>query len=140
MSISQDEGQKAWYKGMHKFHHGIFTGIKVCYLASVIKYDKKKHIADILPLANTSDGEKSAQYLEVPVSKNCYAIDDLIAKIKASNAVGGLPSKPYMRKGVVVVVVVLDKDCDNWNGKAATFMPNSSRLHDANDSIIVGVM
>lgn len=47
-----------------------------------------------------------------------------------------------MRAGVPVVAVVLDRDNDNWKGGRAVnnYIPNSSRLHDANDAIIIGVL
>ena len=47
-----------------------------------------------------------------------------------------------MRAGIPVVAVVLDRDNDNWEGGRAVnnYIPNSSRLHDANDAIIIGVL
>lgn len=47
-----------------------------------------------------------------------------------------------MRKGVPVVVAVLDRDLDNWGGGRSvnTFTPNTSRLHDGNDSIVIAVL
>ena len=64
-SSSQAEIKKAWYHGFHKFEHGIYSGIKSFYIAKVVNYDRKKHRADVLPLANWSDGTKSAQYLDI---------------------------------------------------------------------------
>ena len=68
-----------------------------------------------------------------------------LAKIDAhvgSNLTGRLPTKRLMRAGVPVVAVVLDRDNDNWKGGRAVnnYIPNSSRLHDANDAIIIGVL
>ncbi|MCZ3989805.1 hypothetical protein L2210_01815 [Lactobacillus crispatus] len=44
-----------------------------------------------------------------------------------------------MRVGAVVIAVTMDRDIDNWDGTGNTFTPNTSRMHDANDSIIVSV-
>lgn len=163
-SSSQAELKKAWYHGMHKFEHGIYAGIKSFYIAKVVKYDKSKHIADVLPLANWSDGTKSAQYLDVPVIESCYLWDEWVDAfrpefVKAdkdhaipahdgvpahshTNFVGKLPKRRFMRAGVPVVVAVLDRDNDNWGGGRSvnTFTPNSGRIHDANDSVIIGVL
>lgn len=139
----------------HDAMGGIITGIKaflkVAFLARVVKYDKKKHIADIVPLVTDFSGDISAQLLDVPVSRNCYEMDEYLDKIKGdyktldnnpkvgTNLFPTVPSKPAMRKGAVVVVIVMDKDHDNWTG-SDNFKPNTERLHDINDSIIVGVM
>ncbi|MBP2057903.1 hypothetical protein J2Z60_001078 [Lactobacillus colini] len=150
---SQHEIQSGWYKGIEKLLHGIYAGIKVAYLATVVKYNPKKHVADILPLVIGSDGQKSAQFLDIPVAKSCYYLDEWFDKVSGefakidaktgSNLSKKIPpespKKPIMHKGAVVVVVVLDRDSDNWDG-AKPFKLNSSRLHDSNDSIIVGVM
>lgn len=137
-SSSQAELKKAWYHGMHKFEHGIYAGIKSFYIAKVVKYDKSKHIADVLPLANWSDGTKSAQYLDVPVIESCYLFDEMADALRA----GKLPKKHFMRAGVPVVCAVLDRDNDAWKGgrSVETFTPASGRIHDANDSVIIGVL
>lgn len=139
----------------HDAMDGIITGIKaflkVAFLARVVKYDKKKHIADIVPLANSFSGEVSAQLLDVPVSRNCYEMDEYLDKVKSdykildnnpkigTSLLTTLSPKPAMRKGAVVIAVVMDKDHDNWTD-SGNFNPNTKRLHDINDSIIVGVM
>lgn len=154
MAQSQNEERKQWYKAMHKFQWGIIAGIQCAFPAKVIKYHKSTHTADIQPLANSSSGEVSAQYLDIPVSENCYIQDEILERLKPElekldshvnfnlNLTGKLPKKRLMRKGVPVVAVVLDRDNDNWKGGRATntYMPNSSRLHDANDAIIIGVL
>lgn len=140
-SSSQAELKKAWYHGMHKFEHGIYAGIKSFYIAKVVKYDKKKHLADVLPLANWSDGTKSAQYLDVPVIESCYLWDEWVDAFRPE-FVGKLPKRRFMRAGVPVVVAVLDRDNDNWGGGRSvnTFTPNSGRIHDANDSVVIGIL
>ncbi|AKG66655.1 hypothetical protein [Lactobacillus helveticus] len=152
MAQSQNEERKQWYKAMRKFKWGIIAGIQCAFLAKVIKYYEDTHTADIQPLANSSDGEVSAQYLDIPVSENCYMIDEIIKQLKpeltkidkkcSSNIVEKLPKKRLMRDGVPVVAVVLDRDNDNWKGGRAVnnYVPNSSRLHNANDAIIIGVL
>lgn len=163
-SSSQAELKKAWYHGMHKFEHGIYAGIKSFYIAKVVKYDQSKHIADVLPLANWSDGTKSAQYLDVPVIESCYLFDEMADALRPefsnadvnhtipahpgapahvhTNLAGKLPKRHFMRAGVPVVVAVLDRDNDAWKGgrSVETFTPASGRIHDANDSVVIGVL
>ena len=152
MAQSQNEERKAAMNAMRKFQWGILAGMDNALIAKVIDYNEGEHTADILPLANSSGGETSAQYLDIPVAESCYMIDEFIERLKpeyekvdaktGSNLVDKLPKKKLMRKGVPVVAVVLDRDNDNWEGGRAvnTYTPNSSRVHDANDAIIVGVL
>lgn len=152
MAQSQNEERKAAMNAMRKFQWGILAGMDNAFIAKVIDYNERDHTADILPLANSSDGETSAQYLDIPVAESCYMIDEIIERLKpeyekvdaktGSNLVDKLPKKKLMRKGVPVIAVVLDRDNDNWEGGRAvnTYTPNSSRVHDANDAIIVGVL
>lgn len=159
MSVSsREEALKGAYNGMHKIHHGIFAGIKVAGLAKIVKYDKSKHVADVLPMINNAEGDESAQYLEVPVAENCYIIDEIVDRMKPELAkadsnshlpehktttfVDKLRKKPFLRPGVPVIYVVLDRDTDNWKGgrDSSTFTPATGRMHDANDMIIVGVL
>lgn len=152
MASSQNQLQKAAFQGVQMFKHGIFSEIRTSYIAKVLSYDSQKHVADIQPLANLSNGQQSAQYLDVPVAESCYIIDEIMDRMQSefskvdsmkhstSNIVSKYPKHHLMRPGVPVVVNVLDRDLDNWNGKAETFAPNSSRLHDANDSIVVAVL
>ena len=152
MAQSQNEERKAAINAMRKFQWGILAGMDNAFIAKVIDYNEGEHTADILPLANSSDGETSAQYLDIPVAESCYMIDEIIERLKpeyekvdaktGSNLVDKLPKKKLMRKGVPVVAVVLDRDNYNWEGGRAvnTYTPNSSRVHDANDAIIVGVL
>lgn len=152
MAQSQNEERKAAINAMRKFQWGILAGMDNALIAKVIDYNEGEHTADILPLANSSGGETSAQYLDIPVAESCYMIDEIIERLKpeyekvdaktGSNLVDKLPKKKLMRKGVPVVAVVLDRDNDNWEGGRAvnTYTPNSSRVHDANDAIIVGVL
>lgn len=152
---SQAEMQTAVFNAVRNFRHAIFTETEVSNLAKVIKYDRKNHLADIQPLANMSDGSKSAQYLDVPVVENCYIIDEMVEALRpefenadknsklpehiATSFAARLPKRRFLRPGVVVVYVVLDRDSDNWSRDATTFTPNSTRMHDANDAIIIGV-
>ena len=152
MAQSQNEERKAAINAMRKFQWGILAGMDNAFIAKVIDYNEGERTADILPLANSSDGETSAQYLDIPVAESCYMIDEIIERLKpeyekvdaktGSNLADKLPKKKLMRKGVPVVAVVLDRDNDNWEGGRAvnTYTPNSSRVHDANDAIIVGVL
>lgn len=145
----------AWYINFKKFQGYIFKHIECNFLARVVKYDAKKHIADIQPLVNIGDGTKSAQYLDVPVARTCYQLDELLDHFKpdysatdsnshlpahtSSNFIGHYPPTKAMRVGAVVVVSVLDRDADNWDGTGKTFTPESSRTHSANDSVITSV-
>lgn len=154
MAQSQHSENTDWYKAVRKLKWGFLSKFNTAFIAKVVNYDEKKHVASILPLAESSSGEVSAQYLDVPVSENCYMIDEILERLKPElekldshvnfnlNLTGKLPKKRLMRKGVPVVAVVLDRDNDNWKGGRATntYMPNSSRLHDANDAIIIGVL
>ena len=44
-----------------------------------------------------------------------------------------------MKKGAIVIVVMLDSDNDNWTGKNS-FTPETGRQHDINDGIVIGVL
>lgn len=154
MASSQNQMQKAASEGVRMFKHAVFSEMRSTYIARVIKYDPKKHIADVQPLTNLSSGEESAQILDVPVAESCYILDEVMDRLKpefskvdsmkhsTSNIVGKYPKKHLMREGVPVVVAVLDRDLDNWQGgnNANTFTPNTSRLHDENDSIVIAVL
>lgn len=142
MANTRNEVTIAVNEGIKRLVHGIMTNIECAQIAKVIKYDAKKHLADIQPLANTSDGQPSAQYLDIPVAANCYLLDEFIDKSKSAFEKGDfkLPKKKLMRKGAIVVTVILDRDNDNWDGKANTYMPFTSRLHDANDAIVIGIL
>lgn len=122
------------------------------WIGKIVKYDSKKHLADVQPLANLLDGQKSAQVLEIPVSENCYIIDEILERLKPdftatdtnlhSNFVSHYPKHKLLRAGVPVVCVVLDRDNDNWKGgrEANTYDPETLRTHDINDSIVIGVL
>lgn len=128
------------------------------WIGKIVKYDSKKHLADVQPLANLLDGQKSAQVLEIPVSENCYIIDEILERLKPdftatdtnshisahdnSNFVSHYPKHRLLRAGVPVVCVVLDRDNDNWKGgrEANTYDPETLRTHDINDSIVIGVL
>lgn len=147
---SRGEINKSWYVAISRLVHRIYTSIDSASIARVVKYDKKKHVADIQPLANFADGTRSAQFLDVPVSENCYKTDELLEKLKpefakvdahvGSSITSKLPKKPRMRVGSIVVYVALDRDMDNWDGTGNEFTPESNRTHDANDSIIIGTL
>jgi hypothetical protein len=148
--MSQKRLQSSWYESFQKIIYGIVASIDCSYLAVVTRYDDEKHVADILPLMNTSYGESSAQFLEVPMLENCYRFDDWLKKVKPdfeaidakidTKLAKSAPKKPKMKKGAVVLVVCLDGNTDNWDGTGVTFTPETNRRHDANDSIIVGVI
>ena len=151
MSKSKNEELKAMFNMMNKLHHGFLARMKVGNMAKVVKYNKNTHTADIQPLAKSSDGQTPAQLLDVPVSENCYIIDEILDRLKpelskvdshiGSSIVAKFPNKHLMRPGVPVAYVTLDRDTDNWERgrKANIYMPNTSRLHDINDSVIIGV-
>lgn len=102
------------------------------FIAKIVKYDSKKHIADVQPLANLIDGQKASQLLEIPVAENCYIIDEILERLKPdftatdtnsripahdnSNFVSHYPKHKLLRAGVPVVCVTLDRDNDNWKG------------------------
>jgi mRNA-degrading endonuclease HigB of HigAB toxin-antitoxin module len=140
MAQSQNEQRKAWFNGFAKLKWGILSEIRCAFIAKVVKYNNKKHVADIQPLANFSDGTESAQFLDVPVAENCYIIDDIFDRLKPN--LNHYPKQHFMRTGVPVVAVVLDRDNDNWKGgrEINTYTPNSSRLHNANDAIVIAVL
>lgn len=152
MASSQDQILKAPAKAVEMFKNAIFTEIESTYLAKVVSYDSKNHVADVQPLANLSNGQESAQYLDVPVAESCYIVDEILDRLEpefskvdsmehsSSNLAGKLPNKHLMRVGVPVVVAVLDRDMDNWKGGADTFDPNTARNHDANDSVVIAVL
>lgn len=161
---AQNELQNAAYRAVENFRDAMFTETECAFIARITKYDKGKHVADVQPLTKLSDGTDSAQYLDIPVAENCYMLDELVDALKPefekadqnhtipahdgvpahihTSLAGKLPKKHLLRVGVPVVCVVLDRDNDNWAGgnDASTYMPNTSRTHDANDSIIVGVL
>lgn len=128
------------------------------FIAKIVKYDSKKHLADVQPLANLTDGQKASQLLEIPVAENCYIIDEILERLKPdftatdtnsripahdnSNFVNHFPKHKLLRAGVPVVCVTLDRDNDNWKGgrEANTYDPETLRTHDINDSIVIGVL
>ena len=128
------------------------------FIAKIVKYDSKKHLADVQPLANLIDGQKASQLLEIPVAENCYIIDEILERLKPdftatdtnsripahdnSNFVSHYPEHKLLRAGVPVVCVTLDRDNDNWKGgrEANTYDPATLRTHDINDSIVIGVL
>ena len=128
------------------------------FIAKIVKYDSKKHLANVQPLANLIDGQKASQLLEIPVAENCYIIDEILERLKPdftatdtnshisahdnSNFVSHYPKHKLLRAGVPVVCVVLDRDNDNWKGgrEANTYDPETLRTHDINDSIVIGVL
>lgn len=159
MVKSQNQSQKSALQGARNFKHALMSENASNYIAKVVKYDKKKHLADIQPLTNLSNGQKRAQVLDVPVAENCYIIDEILERLQpeftkvdsytdtdgkaiGSEIVGKYPHKKLIREGVPVIVAVLDRDATNWKGgrNVETFDPDSSRMHDINDSIIVGVL
>ena len=122
------------------------------WIGKIVKYNSKKHLADVQPLSNLLDVQNSAQLLEIPVSENCYIIDEILERLKPdftatdtnshSNFVSHYPKHRLLRAGVPVVCVVLDRDNDNWKGgrEANTYDPETLRTHDINDSIVIGVL
>ena len=82
MSKSKNEELKAMFNMMNKLHHGFLARMKVGNMAKVVKYNKNTHTADIQPLAKSSDGQTPAQLLDVPVSENCYIIDEILDRLK----------------------------------------------------------
>lgn len=163
-ATAQNELQNAAYRAVENFRNAMFTETECAYIARITKYDKIKHIADVQPLVKSSEGIDSAQYLDIPVAENCYMLDELVDALRPefektdqnhtipahpgapahihTSLAEKLPKKHLLRVGVPVVCVVLDRDNDNWRGgnDASTFMPNTSRTHDANDSVVVGVL
>lgn len=128
------------------------------FIAKIVKYDSKKHLADVQPLANLIDGQKASQLLEIPVAENCYIIDEILERLKPdftatdtnsripahdnSNFVSHYPKHKLLRAGVPVICVTLDRDNDNWKGgrEVNTYDPETLRTHDINDSIVIGVL
>lgn len=134
------------------------------FIAKIVKYDSKKHLADVQPLANLLDGQKASQLLEIPVAENCYIIDEILERLKPdftatdtnsripahdgvpahdnSNFVSHYPKHKLLRAGVPVVCVTLDRDNDNWKGgrEVNCYDPETLRTHDINDSIVIGVL
>lgn len=163
-SSSQAEALGAAAIAVRHFKHAIFAESSNFFIAKVVKYDKVNHLADVQPLAKLSTGQTSAQYLELPVTESCYLLDEMVDALKSefakadqdhtipahpgapahihTNFVGKLPKKHFMRAGVPVVCAVLDRDNDNWKGgrSVEAFEPNSSRMHDANDAVVIGVL
>ena len=88
------------------------------FIAKIVKYDSKKHLADVQPLANLLDGQKASQLLEIPVAENCYIIDEILERLKPdftatdtnsripahdnSNFVSHYPKHKLLRAGVPV--------------------------------------
>lgn len=154
---SQIDNQEGLSDFAKQFLNHVYNRISVAQLGKVIKYNKKKHLVTVLPLAKSSDGEESAQLMDVPVARSCYQMDEFIKKLKPEfkkidkyeNSKGGkintnlvkkMP-KPVLKKGAVVVMVFMDNDTDNWTfGSSKTFLPETNRRHDVNDAIVVGVL
>lgn len=164
MANSRNELNKFAIKTMRHMKDRMNFEMSCAFIAKVVRYDSKRHVADIQPLANLIDGQKSAQLLDVPVAENCYIIDEILERFKPdytatdknsripahdgvpahdnSNFVPHYPKHKLMRAGVPVVAVILDRDNDNWGGGRAVndYDPNTLRAHDINDSIVIGVL
>ena len=154
--VVQQQKQNSAYKAFKGLKQAIDFETDVAFDARVVKYDKSAHTADIVPINNGSDGSSKAQLLDVPVSKNCYAMDEWFEKVKGEFAkidayvddggvaigtglVGKIP-KPMMATGATVICTVMDHDTDNWDGSSKSYTPSSNRQHDINDAQIVGVI
>lgn len=164
MANSKNQENGYWYKTIQHLNDRMLANVDSAYIAKVVKYDSEKHLADVQPLANLSDGQQSSQLLDVPVAENCYMLDELLERFKPdfeavdanskipahdgapahqnSHFIEHYPKKKFMRVGVPVVGVVLDHDNDNWEGGRSTnnYDPETLRQHDINDSIIVAVL
>ena len=136
MSTPHNSAKDALYNAMKLLRNGIMADIECAQLARVIKYDSAQHVADIQPLAKGFDGQDSAQYLDIPVSANWFKPGE--AWLNEHGVT--LPKKHLMRKGAIVITVVLDNDSTNWDGSGNAYNPDTSRKHDANDAIVVGVL
>lgn len=136
--VEQVNKQNAWYTAFKNFVNSINYDIDCAFLAKVVKYDKSKHIADIQPLNNFSDGSNKAQLLDVPVSACCYEFDEWLASANI-DFTSKIP-QPLMHDGATVVAIVMDHDTDDWDGTAKLYTPATKRQHDINDSVIVGVI
>lgn len=111
------------------FKDNIMRSIRTTLPCVVISYDKEKQVANLQPSFLMMDEKgkpiKSGMLQDVPVLVNRFEI-------------GGVEQVyvPIYKPGETVFVSVADRSIDDLQN--GTFMPQSSRLFNLNDAIIIG--
>ncbi len=102
-------------------------GIHVAAICRVLSFDAATCKATVQPLIR-SGSEDPAPIQNVPALGHRYAVDGGAEQVY----------KPMLKKGDVVLVVYADHEIKNGlNGQVAS--PDSLRMHDKNDAVIIGV-
>lgn len=107
-----------------RFKNKIFNDLNVIQLCRVVSISGNQ--ADVQPLGLRSDGSKRAMILGALVPKHCF-------KCNASCTHGDI------KAGDVAIVGFCDYDIDNYRG-SSDFSLSSSRMHSANDAVVLGVI
>ncbi|MCY7484439.1 Gp138 family membrane-puncturing spike protein [Paenibacillus alvei] len=111
---------------MRAIKDDVSAGISVGMPCKVIKFDVVTCTADVQPLIRTSENE-TAILQNIPALGQRLQID---GSEKAC--------KPSLRAGDIVFVVCADRELRNaMTGSISS--ADSSRMHDPNDAVIVGV-
>lgn len=108
------------------FVNRAMTGVHVAIPCRVVTFDETTCRADVQPLVKTGD-DMPAVIQSVPAlgRKRKFGPDIEV-------------EKPFYEKGDVVYVVCADREIKNTlRGQVAA--PDSTRVHDINDAVIVGV-
>ncbi|GKU78570.1 Gp138 family membrane-puncturing spike protein [Paenibacillus sp. L3-i20] len=101
-------------------------GMHVAFPCKVLSYQATINRACLQPLIRTTTSEP-AIIEHVPVLGQRYLIDGIETTCV-----------PFVKAGDIVLVVCADRELKNaQTGKVAK--PDSSRMHDVNDAVIVGV-
>lgn len=122
---------------LHKSNYQVNVGD----FAKVVKYDKARHVADVLPLVSDTDGMDTPAIInECPVLYPCYAVDELRKEIKglATKSLAPIKERPTMKTGATVFIVFNNRDLDNF--EKSSYTKASERMHSINDAVVVGVL
>lgn len=112
----------------------------VANMATVVRYDKAKHEADVQPLVDDTGGQDDVGIINAcPVLYSAYGVDELRAEIikLATGPLKNLKPRVTMKVGATVYIVFNDRDLDNFTG--GKYTKASDRTHDVNDAVVVGV-
>jgi len=104
-----------------------FAGLHVAFPCRVVTFDEQKGTASVQPLLRTSESAPA-------VIQNVPALGQRLL-------IGGVETvcKPALKAGDAVMVLCADREIKNTlSGKLSS--PDSGRMHDLNDAVIVGVL
>ncbi|MGN7359452.1 Gp138 family membrane-puncturing spike protein [Paenibacillus sp. SAF-054] len=113
---------------LNGFYDKIFSDLHVGFLCQVVSYDSSKCAADVQPLIKTT-ADAPAMIQGAQILAHRFVVN------------GGEPQvyKPDLKQGDIVFVVCADREIKNALGGAVA-SASTSRMHDVNDAVILGVL